>query len=1363
MIHLMLGSSFEKAICKVMGYVQSYEDEGLADFFTGMIGTLDAGEMIFRTTQRFAVDNGKSLQFNSEPENPFDVMISEEDKTVIGVERQQEYLKNFFSRLFDKRVTINRRNKDNVLNICIYLPMHDRSYWEMARKCIEAITSQTRNIKVDLFFFAPDLAFLFTPEESIDSLPEVMPNLTREGQVILKEAVDFKTNDPLARDLNHIVVMQNCNADGVSLDLDWNSFVRIVGEWAIATINSYKSIFHPNAELDDNRPIHSFGLCVLDLDKYYYVRYLLSRAYVTILEREGIDQELVDVNIPAQIIQDAFLAENNCYKFYDRFYEHRVRGYLADGRKPEEVNAQAMKDIDPDISKFIVHITSFMNDMSLSLPQKRVALAQLLGMDDAYMSGDVFNQNQIVFRDTYADCIEMFVAANNALLNKAPTDIDVYIPEKEVNEEDNGDYPESISLRSYSVLGDTQIDFKRLRQDLKDSETKIRRQTEYIRLLEKEVADCDVQVSQSERKDKVLTKDGFKYGDTIYKIEHIETIPLEKTYEPSGKKLAKSIDLRKSFSPVRNQGSVGSCSAFTMTGIYEYILNSGQSKSNDLSERFLYYNSRIAKLKREGTYDESKEPELKNEGVSFFDAITSLQNEGICLETLWEYTTDEAAVNTRPSAAAYEDAKVRLVTEAKNVALEEDHIKSALNEGYPVAAILKVYSSFADPICGFVEIPDPNEVKEAEKEDINPYHAVIICGYSDEDKVFIVRNSWGHEYGDKGYCYVPYSYVSDKDLCVQACIITGVSVCSDEELRKQTRAHEVVSFDKMNPQINAAIIRNLLSEARRDMNALVDVRNMAYSAYALIEKKLVSSEARASLTEGTKERLDYEIKYIERQQAENYKAQDKRLDALAKENKTVNITFGVSLLVLIVNAFILYSTPLSQYIVTHIPYMKIFYWVLLLGIIAMGIWWYKYFSNRKEIKEEHADINRCLEEKKGQRVHGGGESLGLYRDTLEIRMFMPWLVVRKLSEKNRILEQQYQTMVNFTENLKEWYRLEKENVRTMDPNARVPFISLLSNSTLDKFYEKHADAITSKLSLSSMFMQGYALDDESIVRFQNQLKNTIIKTLEDSLKGFSVYKYITGQTSFEFANERDFEVNTMLSSLEDKSEIYVRIGAAPVTYESMNATTIALMSSDIGDDLPTWEREFQKNFTTSLSHIRIASDFKLAFIKIKALTVQECCDLYDPEVWTAKEEEEEKVEVVTEETETQAETEETETDPVVETEETAEVEVAEEAEVVEETVTETEETVTEEDAVEETVEEPAETEETETDPVVETEETAEVEVAEETEVVEDTVTETEDTVTEEDAVEETVEEPGEVEETVAVEDAIETDEEKKEE
>lgn len=1213
MIHLMLGSSFEKAICKVMGYVQSYEDEELSGFFTGMLGTLEGDEMIFRTTQRFAADSGKSLQFNSDPDNPFDVRLSD-DKTVIGVEKQHEYLKNFFAKLFDKRVTINRRNKDNVLNVCIYLPMYDRQYWEMARKCIEAITAQTRNINVDLFFFAADLAEMFTPEAELEGLPAIMPELNKSAQLVLKEAVDFKKHDPQSRSLSHIVVMQNCNAEGTSLDLDPESFVRIIGEWAIATINSYRSIFHPNAELNERRLIHSFGLCVLDLDKYYYVRYLLSRAYVTILEREGVNQELVDVNIPAQIVQEAFIADNNCYKFYDKFYEHRVRGYLADGKKPEEVNAQAVKDIDPDISKFIVHITSFMNDMTLSLPQKRVALAQLLGMDDAYMSGDVFNQSQIVFRDTYADCVEMFVAANNALLNKAPADLEVNIPERDVDEDEKDDYPESLSLTSYAVLGDSHIDFKKLRKDLKDTETKIRRQTEYIRVLEKEVEECAVQVTQSEHKEKVLTKDGFRYGNTVYRTEQIETIPLEKTYEPSKKKLPKSVDLRKAFSPVRNQGSVGSCSSFTLAGIYEYILNVRQGKTTDLSERFLYYNSRIAKQKRLGVYDESKELTLDDEGISFFDAMTSLQSDGICLEQLCEYTTDED-VNTPPTPAAYEDAKERLVTEAKNVEIAENDIKSALNEGYPVAAIFKVYSSFADPICGFVELPDAKEIQEAEKEGINPNHAVIICGYSDEDKVFIVRNSWGSEYGDKGYCYVPYSYVLDKDLCIQACVITGVSACSIEELRGRKNSHEVVSFDKLNPQINAAIVRNLLGEARRDMVALVALRNAAYSVYTLIEKRLVSSEARASLTEGTIARLDYEIAHIEKLQRENYRAQDKRLAALAAENKSVNVTCAISVAVMLVNAVILYWTPMARYITANIPYMKIFFWVLLAGVLALGIWWYKYISNRKEVLEEHDAINRRLEEKKGERVHGKGESLGLYRNTLEIRMFMPWLVMRKLSEKNRALEQQYQTMINFTENLREWYKLEKEKVRNMDPDTRLPFISLLSNSTLDKFYERNAKAITADLRLSSMFMGGYAIDEESIVKFQNQLKNRIIKVLEDSLSDFSVYKYITGQTSFDFANERNFEVDEMLENLEEKSKVYVRVGAAPVTLESLNATTVSLMSSDVGDDLPTWEKCFQKNFSTSLNHIRISSDFKLAFVKVKALAIEECCDLYDPELW----------------------------------------------------------------------------------------------------------------------------------------------------
>lgn len=37
-------------------------------------------------------------------------------------------------------------------------------------------------------------------------------------------------------------------------------------------------------------------------------------------------------------------------------------------------------------------------------------------------------------------------------------------------------------------------------------------------------------------------------------------------------------------------------------------------------------------------------------------------------------------------------------------------------------------------------------------------HAMVIVGWDDELQCWIVRNTWGEEFGDKGYFYLPYSY-----------------------------------------------------------------------------------------------------------------------------------------------------------------------------------------------------------------------------------------------------------------------------------------------------------------------------------------------------------------------------------------------------------------------------------------------------------------------------------------------------------------------------------------------------------------------------------------------------------------------------
>lgn len=43
------------------------------------------------------------------------------------------------------------------------------------------------------------------------------------------------------------------------------------------------------------------------------------------------------------------------------------------------------------------------------------------------------------------------------------------------------------------------------------------------------------------------------------------------------------------------------------------------------------------------------------------------------------------------------------------------------------------------------------------------WHAMLCVGYSDKDRMFIVRNSWGAAWGDQGYCYIPYDYVMHSD------------------------------------------------------------------------------------------------------------------------------------------------------------------------------------------------------------------------------------------------------------------------------------------------------------------------------------------------------------------------------------------------------------------------------------------------------------------------------------------------------------------------------------------------------------------------------------------------------------------------
>lgn len=215
----------------------------------------------------------------------------------------------------------------------------------------------------------------------------------------------------------------------------------------------------------------------------------------------------------------------------------------------------------------------------------------------------------------------------------------------------------------------------------------------------------------------------------------------------AGKQLPHKVDLRKYMTDVEEQ--VGnSCVANAFVGAYEYLAKRSLGDAGDVSRLFVYYNSRS----RHDAAD-------KDQGTAMYCAIESLKEYGACCEELWP--NDREMIFEEPDESAYENASRFTITEAEFIETDLDLWRHTLAEGYPIAFALNTFQSF-DEACknrGRVPLPKASDnVRET-----HGWHAMLCVGYSDKDKMFIVRNSWGTDWGEQGYCYIPYDYVIHKD------------------------------------------------------------------------------------------------------------------------------------------------------------------------------------------------------------------------------------------------------------------------------------------------------------------------------------------------------------------------------------------------------------------------------------------------------------------------------------------------------------------------------------------------------------------------------------------------------------------------
>jgi hypothetical protein len=218
------------------------------------------------------------------------------------------------------------------------------------------------------------------------------------------------------------------------------------------------------------------------------------------------------------------------------------------------------------------------------------------------------------------------------------------------------------------------------------------------------------------------------------------------------------VDLRPLCPPVFNQGTVlNSCSAQAIAAAMWFVererprrVASRQFDSDRApapARLFLYYNER-ARAGLTGT----------NAPVSLRDGYKSVVEQGICAESLWPYRNDRFAV--KPPPACYRAALAHRAIRYFRLRRELSQFRACLTSGYPFAMGISVYQNFVGKAVarsGVVSMPHRRERHLGG-------HAVLVVGYDDDARQFIVRNSAGPHWGKHGYCVMPYAYLLNEQL-----------------------------------------------------------------------------------------------------------------------------------------------------------------------------------------------------------------------------------------------------------------------------------------------------------------------------------------------------------------------------------------------------------------------------------------------------------------------------------------------------------------------------------------------------------------------------------------------------------------------
>lgn len=204
---------------------------------------------------------------------------------------------------------------------------------------------------------------------------------------------------------------------------------------------------------------------------------------------------------------------------------------------------------------------------------------------------------------------------------------------------------------------------------------------------------------------------------------------------------------------ILDQGNLGSC----VSNVFAQNINIMTKNTLAISRLYHYYCGRAI----------SNFSSTNDTGLYIRSAASIISKYGAAKENIWPYNINN--FTQLPPLNVFQNAKLFKKYVYTFVNRNLNSLKSCLiQNNSPIIFGIMIYSSFmTQTVANTGNVPMPNTKTEKKLGG----HCILMIGYNDSSQTFLCVNSWGANWGLKGFFNLPYDYVMNSELAGDFCYL----------------------------------------------------------------------------------------------------------------------------------------------------------------------------------------------------------------------------------------------------------------------------------------------------------------------------------------------------------------------------------------------------------------------------------------------------------------------------------------------------------------------------------------------------------------------------------------------------------------